>query len=69
MRTVKVLPARDTHSCREIAPAVPAPFHLFKNILGGSLPQGDGGQTAPLPRPGRAPRKHGGTDPVARKGQ
>ena len=35
--------------------------HLFTNILGGRLPQGDGGQTAPLQRMGQvAPQGRSG---------
>ena len=51
---------------RQRRPCAPSPFHLFTNILGGSLPQGDGGQTAPLHRPDRAPRRADAPQPTAR---
>ena len=41
-------------------------FHLFGNILGGRPAQQDGGQTAPLPRMGRAQRRAGACEPIHR---
>jgi len=44
----------------------PCPLHLSSNILGGSCPEGNGGQTAPLRRRGPARRQPGQRPPPAR---